>query len=165
MVGFYTSGLGDPRENPMNAEEYMKDRIEDQLAWYDSKSGQNQRWFKRLRLAEMAAAATIPLLAGYISVDRPFLPPLVGILGAMVALIAGALGLYQFENHWIEYRTTSESLKKEKFLFLTGSEPFDKAPDENYQLLVQRIETLISKENTNWAQPTSMKPSEEGNTG
>ena len=83
----------------------------------------------------------------------------------MVALIAGALGLYQFENHWIEYRTTSESLKKEKFLFLTESEPFDKAPDENYQLLVQRVETLISKENTNWAQATSMKPSEEGNTG
>ena len=85
----------------MNAEEYMKDRVEDQLAWCDSKSGMNQRWFKRLRLAEMAAAATIPLLAGYISVDHPFLPPLVWILGAVVALIAGALGLYQFENHWI----------------------------------------------------------------
>lgn len=144
----------------MDVEEYMRDRLEDQLDWYDSKSLTNQRLFKRLRLAEIAAAATIPLLAGFISVDRPILPILVGILGSIVALIAGALGLYQFENRWIEYRTTSESLKKEKFLFLTESEPFSRAPNENYKLLVQRVETLLSKENTSWAQ-TMETPSEE----
>jgi len=148
----------------MNAEGYMRARVEDQLAWYDSKSLGNQRWFKGLRLAEIASAATIPLLAGFISVDRPVIPVVIGILGAMVALIAGALGLYQFEKHWIEYRTTAESLKKEKFLFLAGSEPFDKAPDENYQLLVQRVETLVSTENTNWAQYT-MKSGEEEHDG
>ena len=106
----------------MNAEEYLKDRVEDQIVWYDSKSMKNQWWFKRLRLIEISAAATIPLLAGLVALDGPSLiPVVVGILGAMVAVIAGVLGLYQFEHRWTQYRTTSETLKKEKFLFLTGS--------------------------------------------
>ena len=144
----------------MNAEEYLRDRVQDQIDWYDSKSGSNQRWFKRLRLTEIGAAATIPLLSGYIS-QYGFLTAVVGILGAAVAVIAGALGLYQFENHWIEYRSTAESLKKEKILFLTGSEPFNRADDENYRLLVQRVESAVSQQNTNWAQ--QLRPSEEEN--
>ncbi|HFC76762.1 MAG TPA: DUF4231 domain-containing protein, partial [Candidatus Moranbacteria bacterium] len=42
-----------------------------------------------------------------------------------------------------------ESLKHEKYLFLTKSEPYD--IDEPFKLLVQRVESLISKENTNWS--------------
>ena len=148
----------------MNAEEYIRDRVEDQITWYDTKSLKNQRLFKRLRLAEIAAAATIPLLSGFVDLERPAIPIAIGILGAIVAVIAGALGLYQFEQHWVEYRTTCESLKKERFLFLTGSEPFDQQPRDNYQLLVQRVEALVSKENTNWAQ-YMMKPDEEGGGG
>jgi len=30
------------------------ERLEDQLEWYDSKSGYNQRMFKRLRIATIA---------------------------------------------------------------------------------------------------------------
>ena len=69
-----------------------------------------------------------------------------------IAIIAATLGLYRFQEHWIEYRTTCESLKKEKFLFLTGSEPYSSDPATKIQLLVRRVETLISKENTDWAQ-------------
>ena len=147
----------------MTAEEYLKDRVEDQIGWYDSKSVTAQRRFKRLRLAELIAAATIPLLSGFIGA-APSLTVAVGILGATVAVIAGALGLYQFEHHWVEYRTTCETLKKERFLFLTASEPFDRDPDENFKLLVQRVETFVSKENTNWAQ-RMLDPSEEGRNG
>lgn len=83
----------------------------------------------------------------------------VGLIGVGIAIITASLGLYQFEQNWIEYRTTCESLKKEKYLFLTKTEPYD-AVDENLALLVRRVEMLVSKENTNWAQYT-MKPKEE----
>ena len=147
----------------MNAEEYMKDRVQDQIDWYDSRSVKNKQWFKRLRLVEIAAAATIPLLAGSLGRDGPLLPTLVGGLGALVAVIAGVLGLYQFEHRWTRYRTTCETLKKEKFLFLTGSDPFDRTPNENYKLLVRRVENLVSEENTSWTQ--SMQGSDEGSNG
>jgi hypothetical protein len=41
-------------------------------------------------------------------------------------------------------------LRKEKFLFLTQTDPYDK--DNAFHLLVQRVEGLLSKENTVWTQ-------------
>jgi len=51
--------------SPISPEEYIEQRLSDQIGWYDRKSGTNQRWFKRLRFAEIVAAATIPFLSGF----------------------------------------------------------------------------------------------------
>jgi hypothetical protein len=40
----------------ISPEEYIEQRLNDQIVWYDRKSGTNQRWFKRLRFAEIVAA-------------------------------------------------------------------------------------------------------------
>lgn len=45
-------------------DEYLNDRLNNQIDWYDGKSQTNQKWFKRLRLLEIIAAAIIPFLAG-----------------------------------------------------------------------------------------------------
>ena len=47
---------------------------------------------------------------------------------------------------------------QEKFLFVTKTEPYDS--DDAFPILVQRIETLVSKENVTWAQYL-MKPDQE----
>jgi len=135
-------------------EEYVEQRINDQIAWYDRRSVTNKRWFKRLRFAEIVAAATIPFLSGF--ADKSLeIKIAIGALGVFVAVIASLLGLLQLQVHWIEYRTTAESLKKEKFLFLTQTDPYNK--DDAFHLLVQRVEALLSKENTDWLQ-SMMKP-------
>jgi hypothetical protein len=46
------------------------------------------------------------------------------------------------KRSWIEYRATAESLRKEKFLFLAQTEPYDE--DDAFDLLVQRVEDLVS---------------------
>jgi hypothetical protein len=43
-----------------------------------------------------------------------------------------------------------EALKKEKFLFVTKTEPYNS--EDAFPILVQRIETVASKENVTWAQ-------------
>ena len=143
----------------ISPEEYIEQRLSDQIGWYDSKSGANQCWFKRLRFAEIVAAATIPFLAGF--AGNSFLIKIaIGALGVVVAVLASLLGLLQLQEHWIEYRASAESLRKEKFLFLTQTDPYDK--DDAFHLLVQRVEALLSKENADWAQ-SMMKPSKEEN--
>lgn len=148
----------------MDADEYLKNRVDDQIDWYDRKSQSNQRWFKRLRVAEVVCAVSIPFLSGYVHVYQVPITFTIGVLGVIVAAIAGLLGLYQFQENWIEYRTTCESLKKEKYLFLTCSDPYDCEYEERLQTLVHRVETLISKENTNWAQYMT-QPKEERKNG
>ena len=129
--------------------EYIARRVRDQIDWYDRKSIWNQRWFKRLRLVEILAAALIPFLT---AVPDSFgsMKYVIGGLGVLITVVAGVLALHQFQERWTEYRTTCESLKKELFLFLTRAEPY--AAGEAFSMLVQKVETLISKENTNWAQ-------------
>ena len=143
----------------MAPEEYIEQRLNDQIVWYDRKSGTNQRWFKRLRFAEIVAAATIPFLSGFAGNSLP-IKIAIGALGVLVAVVASLLGLLQLQVHWIEYRATAESLRREKFLFLTQTEPYDK--DDAFHLLVQRVEALLSNENTEWTQ-SMMKPPKEEN--
>jgi hypothetical protein len=138
----------------ISPEEYIEQRLSDQIGWYDRKSTTNQRWFKRLRFAEIVAAATIPLLSGFADNSFP-IKIAIGALGVFVAVIASLLGLLQLQVHWIEYRGTAESLRREKFLFLTQTAPYDK--DDAFHLLVQRVEAMLTKENTEWAQ-SMMKP-------
>ena len=134
----------------MNEEEYLKKRLNDQIAWYDQKSVCNQKWFKRLQVFQLAAAASIPVLVNYVTDSSGWIRLLVAFLGASIAIVSGIIALYKLQENWLEYRTTCESLRHEKYLYLTKTEPYN--TDDPFALLVNRIETLISKENTNWAQ-------------
>jgi len=139
----------------MKPEEYLKERLEGQIDWYDRKSRYNQKMFKWLRFGEIVVAASIPFIAGLITKESHGWQILVGFMGVLVAVVSGVLSLFQFHERWIEYRTTCESLRKEKYLFVTGTEPYK--GENTFETLVQRVETLVSKENTNWAQYL-MKP-------
>ena len=128
--------------------EYLAQRVEDQIDWYDKKSGVNQRWFKRLRVVEIVAAALIPFLTA--APDMWAMKYVIGGLGVFITVVAGILALFQFQERWTDYRATAESLKKERFLFLTRAEPY--AAGDIFSTFVQRIEALLSKENTDWSQ-------------
>jgi hypothetical protein len=133
----------------VNPDDYIKDRVDGQIEWYDRKSGTNQRWFRWLRIVEIVAAASIPLLVGYADSISEF-KVIVGILGLLIAVIAGVLGLYQFQENWTGYRTSCEALKQEKYLFLTKTQPYDQG--DAFALFVQRVENFISKEHSTWSQ-------------
>ncbi len=138
----------------ISPDDYIEQRLNDQISWYDRKSSENQRWFKRLRFAEIVAATIIPFLSGFAG-NSLAIRIAIGALGVVVAVIASLLALLHFQEHWLNYRATAEALKTEKFLFLTQTQPYDK--EDAFHLLVQRVEALLSKENTGWME-AMMKP-------
>jgi hypothetical protein len=141
----------------ISPEEYIEQRLNNQIGWYDTKSSRNQAWFKRLRFTEVVAAAIIPFLSGFAG-ESMAIKIAIGALGVLVAVIASLLGLLRFQEHWITYRATAEALKTEKFLFLTQTPPYDK--QDAFHLLVQRVEAMLSKENAEWFQ-SGIKASKE----
>lgn len=140
----------------MTEKEYIKNRLENQIDWYDSKSISNQKMFKKLQIFQIVAAATIPILVTYVNDTSNLLRIIVASLGSSIAIVSGIIGLYKLQENWLEYRTTCESLRHENFLFLTKTEPYN--VENPFPLLVNRVETLISKENTNWAQYMRKSP-------
>ncbi len=133
----------------MEEREYIEQRLDDQIAWYDRKSQWNQQWHKRLRLIEIICACSIPFILSFAS-NNVVMTGLAGLFGVIVAVVASVISLYKFEENWVAYRTTCETLRHEKFLHATQSKPYE-SPNA-FALLVQRVESMISKENTEWHQ-------------
>jgi hypothetical protein len=152
----------------MDEQAYLTDRLDDQIQWLSAKAGRNQKMFRRLRLIELAAAASIPFVTGLIRESGDAFALSTGLLGVAVAVIAGVMSLFQFQETWVEYRQTAERLKREKYVFLTRSAPYD--GDDRLHVLVQRVEAALSDERSSWAdralttgtEPTSGEGAEGG---
>jgi len=119
------------------------DRLEDQIRWYDGKSGANQRRYKLLKLLEIAVAASLPVVA---AVHSPVW--VTGGLAAVIVVLEGVQHLYQFQQNWITYRSTAEALKHERYLYLAHAGPY--TDDDRHQQLAERLEGLISQEHAKW---------------
>lgn len=143
----------------MTTNDYLANRVDNQIDWYDKKSSWNQSMFKRLQILQIIAAASIPILAGFITPETIDMKHIVAGIGALIAIISGILSLYKFQENWIQYRTVSESLKRQKYLFLTKTYPYH--TDDAYHVLVENVENLISQENSKWSQYTQQKEKSE----
>jgi Protein of unknown function (DUF4231) len=132
-------------------------RLEDQIAWYDGKSGENQRRFKLLKGVQLIAAATIPVAA-----TLGAHPAVAATLGASIVVVEGFQQLNQYQQNWTLYRSNAEALKHEKFLFLARAGPYAHTEDGR-ALLADRIEGLISQEHAKWV--SARQEREETNHG
>jgi hypothetical protein len=130
------------------------ERLEDQLAWYDRKSLTNQRAYKRIKVVEILAAATVPFLAG---LGLPHTSIVTGGLGVLITVLEGLLHLNQYQHNWINYRSTCQALKHEKYAYLGKAWPYANVPDPQ-TLLAQRIESLVSQEHAKWASVQQQEP-------
>ena len=125
----------------------IMERLEDQIGWYDLKSLVNQRYFTRIKTVEILAAAVIPFLAAF---NLPQVRLMTGGLGVLITVLEGMLHLNQYQQNWIAYRSTCESLKHEKYVYLGKASPYSNAADP-HALLAERIESLVSQEHAKWA--------------
>src|ERR1700744_1593319 len=98
--------MSTPSPAPVPSDPIMA-RLEDQIDWYDRKSSGNQRTFRRIKITEILAAALIP----FISVFRgQYVPYGTAALGVLITVLEGMLHLNQYQQNWINYRSTCEEL-------------------------------------------------------
>lgn len=138
----------------MNQQEYLQNRVYDQIKWLDAKSAFNQKMYKRFRLGEIIAAASIPFLVGYHDLN-PVFPLLTGFFGVLIVVLKGVEQLYKYHENWLSYRSTNEALKREMFLFESGTDPY--SATDAYPKFVKMIEAVLQQENNTWKVNVSVK--------
>jgi hypothetical protein len=140
-----------PEPNMVSASDTPNDpvvsRLEDQIGWYDRKSRSAQHIFKRIKVVEILAAAVIPFLTG---LKFPYVTLVVGALGVLITVLEGVLHLNQYQQNWTTYRTTCESLKHEKYVYLALAGPYAGVANPR-AVLADRVESLVSQEHAQWA--------------
>ena len=126
-------------------------RLEDQLGWYERKSGVAQHWYKGLRILQLVLSVSIPVVVTF---DVPAV--VTAILGGTIAVLEGIQQLFQFHEHWILYRSTAESLKHQRYLYLAHARPY--SGRDRDRVLAEQVEGLVSQEHARW---TSAHPKDE----
>jgi hypothetical protein len=120
-------------------------RLLDQLGWYDSKSIQAQRAFKRSKLVQIVVSAAVPVLA---LADVPAV--VTATAAAVVVVLEGLQQLNQWQTNWVQYRSTAEALKHERYLYEAKAGPY--TGRDRHQVLAEKIEGLVSQEHAKWAE-------------
>jgi hypothetical protein len=115
-------------------------------------SAQAQGTYKRLKIVQIIVGAMIPFLAGFqeqlraaLADELDLLPALlIAALGVIVVVLEGVQHLNQYQKTWLDYRSTAEALKHEKFLFLADAGPYANVEDKRARL-AERIEELVTQ--------------------
>jgi hypothetical protein len=71
------------------------------------------------------------------------------LTSVIVVILTAALKTFKYQENWINYRTTCEALKKEKYLYDAGLADYQQ-PDDRQAQFVNRVEALLARENTIW---------------
>jgi hypothetical protein len=127
-------------------------RLEEQITWYERRTRQARRSYRRMKITEILLAASLPLLAGFQDDLQPLLPPELDVLPAIAFALIGIaivvleciLQLNQHERQWIAYQSSCDTLKHEKFLFLADAGPYANVEDKRARL-AERIEELVTQ--------------------
>lgn len=149
-----TQSSGDTMQM-MQAQDYIKSRVDDQIGWYEKKSAWNQSRYKTLQLYAIIFGAMIPLLTA-ISFEQldVVLRFAIALLGSLIAIFNAVMSLYKYQENWIQYRSSAESLTREKMLYLTQSAPYTEEKEDSFKLFVERCETIMADENVAWIKST-----------
>lgn len=133
----------------MDEQTYMKERVDDQITWLEGKSAWNQTRYKRIQTLIIVCSVLIPFGTGFLTDERQWLQISIGVAGVLIAVGEGVLGLNKYQENWVQYRTTAETLKREKLYYLTQSGPYlDQS--KAFKLFVKHVEQILQKENAQW---------------
>ena len=124
---------------------YLKDRYQDQISWYDKSAIKNQRKYRRMQGTTIVLAALTPFL-----IELPLegqWAHLATVTSAVVAALTVLVKTFNYQETWLKYRTTCETLIKEQHFYEAGIGEYGTIEDKE-ALFVERVESLISSENT-----------------
>jgi hypothetical protein len=132
--------------NKEEFEKYLEDRYIPQVNWYDRKAIWNHKSYQALQWISLILASLTPVL---ILTGQDWSKWLAAAIALLAAISVGSLKIFKYQENWINYRTTCETLRKEIYYYRAGVQGYD-ATNDKEALFVDRVESLISRENTLW---------------
>jgi hypothetical protein len=135
---------------PLDQDEYLTSRVDGQLDWYSRTSKANKRGFLRLRIFEIALGTSITIFSPFAVNFRDWGALAIAVAGGGIAISGSLLALNRNQENWVRNRSLSEALKREKYLFLTRTPPYDDE-EKAFTRFVMAAEALMADERAGWA--------------
>lgn len=138
-------------------EEYLKDRYETQINWYETKSAKNKKFYTFFQWGVIVLSAILPVLVVSLTQGLRWVT---ATIAAILAIGTAVIKTFKFQENWINYRTIAETMKKEKYFYEGGIDAYADNPNKE-GLFIERVESLISREHSLWITAHAQKGKEE----
>ena len=132
--------------NEQKFSHFIKNRYEKELDWYDQEAVRNKRIHDLLQWVVIVSSAVTPVL---ILINESNLRMFAVTTSVIIAIFTSAIKTFKFHENWLNYRNTAETMRREYSLYDTDAGDYLDA-DDKQRFFVERIESLISRENTKW---------------
>ncbi|XZF14084.1 DUF4231 domain-containing protein [Chitinophagaceae bacterium MMS25-I14] len=127
---------------------YIEDRVNPCLDWYDRKSKINKHTYFTFTISEIVLAALIPFISGMHEADADKIKYILSLIGVILTILGGIALLGKYQEKWINYRRISENIKKEKYMYLMKVAPYDGSDAE--EIFVKNTEYEMEREVRSW---------------
>jgi hypothetical protein len=134
----------------MDPAAYMEQRVDDQLDYLRKSSRRSKTTFMGISLFEIVLGTAITICTPFIGKSLQG-RLLISVAGGAIALSSGVLALTRSQENWVRYRSLAEQLKSEKYIYATGTPPYDGPPEKSFHEFVNTVEALMLEERGSWA--------------
>lgn len=158
IINQYKPYLDEMDNSPLKT--YIKERVLDQIIWYDGKSAEKQQRFKQLTVANIILNAIIPVVV-LLSDFGVIVKLLIAGLSASASAITAIVSLCGYKDLWIQYRSNCELLKSTLHCFFLKTGEFRSIANDQLALmdaLVNKCEEYCTKEFQVWVNVANGKP-------
>ena len=149
----------DRKIKALTDQQYILQRLDDQINWHKNKSEFNNSKFVRLRNIDTVIAAVVPLSIGIGSVfdvESEATKHLVvwvtriasALSGVYLAISAGFFELEGYEVNARNYKKMYKKLEAEKYKYLSRTEPYDE--EDAFARLVFAVENELNRDVDNF---------------
>ncbi|UCE60368.1 MAG: DUF4231 domain-containing protein [Phycisphaerales bacterium] len=144
--------------NTTEFEKYLSERYKKQRKWYSDKAAWNKTRYQMLQWVALFFGALTPVLIALRESLDPRIPWHIAALcsSALVVFASSVLKAFKYQETWLNYRTTSEVLKKELYFYQARVHAYSNTASPE-QLFVSRVEAIVSRENALWVDTVTAK--------
>lgn len=128
-------------------QDYMNKRYIDSISYYDTQAERNKRLYTLFQWSVIVISAVLPVLV--VSAAKEDYKWATVALSLLLAIGTSSLKAFKFQENWLNYRQVAEALKQEQYFYQSEIGPYSSVSDKR-ALLVERVESLIARQNANW---------------
>lgn len=141
-------------------EDYLKNRYNDQLNYYEKASAKNKKKYKNFQWILIILSTLTTILAALPRSDKFDMQYLVVATSGLVAILTSGLKTFQYQELWVNYRSTIEQLKPEIYYYNFNVGDYAQEGIDKESIFVSRVEQILNKEHDVW--PVAKKLKDQG---
>ena len=133
-----------------NINEYITNRVDDQIKYFNEKAIKNKKIFYFWKIIIIVLSSLITILSIYSNINECVKYTII-IISVIITAIESIHSLFHSDRLYIIYRSTCESLIREKNLFINNANIYSKQSEkEKFTMFVDNIEYILARTNTTW---------------